>query len=153
MAPQSIEAINESASRTASNVSSTSSSLWHRISDWASENKTIVYTAAGVTFVATSAGILYYFSASSANSKGDHGARKSKNSKRKAKKEAEGVETRADQSKKQPSVELEEELPNVDESTVASLSDQVGSMILALTRMLTVSGTKGPCSEAKGGRQ
>jgi hypothetical protein len=37
-----------------------SSSLWNRISNWASENKAVVYTIAGVTLVATSAGVVYY---------------------------------------------------------------------------------------------
>ncbi len=36
------------------------SSLWDRISTWASENKAIVYTIAGVAIVVTGAGVAYY---------------------------------------------------------------------------------------------
>lgn len=39
-----------------------SSSLWDRITTWASEHKAAVYTIAGVTLVATGAGIYYYTS-------------------------------------------------------------------------------------------
>lgn len=37
-----------------------SSSLWDRVSSWASENKAAVYTIAGVAVVVTGAGIAYY---------------------------------------------------------------------------------------------
>lgn len=37
-----------------------SSSLWDRVSTWASENKAAVYTIAGVAVVVTGAGIVYY---------------------------------------------------------------------------------------------
>lgn len=37
-----------------------SSSLWDRVSSWASENKAAVYTIAGVAVVVTGAGIVYY---------------------------------------------------------------------------------------------
>lgn len=36
------------------------SSLWDRISNWASENKGLVYTIAGVAVVVTGAGVVYY---------------------------------------------------------------------------------------------
>jgi import receptor subunit TOM70 len=36
------------------------SSLWDRISTWASENKAVVYTIAGVAVVVTGAGVAYY---------------------------------------------------------------------------------------------
>jgi mitochondrial import receptor subunit TOM70 len=36
------------------------SSLWDRISSWASENKVAVYTIAGVAIVVTGAGVAYY---------------------------------------------------------------------------------------------
>jgi len=36
------------------------SSLWDRISTWASENKAVVYTVAGVAIVVTGAGVAYY---------------------------------------------------------------------------------------------
>lgn len=37
-----------------------SSSLWDRVSTWASDNKAVVYTVAGVAVVVTGAGIVYY---------------------------------------------------------------------------------------------
>lgn len=36
------------------------SSAWDRITTWASENKAVVYTIAGVAIVVTGAGIAYY---------------------------------------------------------------------------------------------
>jgi import receptor subunit TOM70 len=40
--------------------STPSSSLWDRITTWASENKAVVYTIAGVAVVVTGAGVAYY---------------------------------------------------------------------------------------------
>lgn len=40
--------------------SSPPSSVWDRISTWASENKAVVYTIAGVAVVVTGAGVAYY---------------------------------------------------------------------------------------------
>jgi import receptor subunit TOM70 len=37
-----------------------SSSVWDRISTWASENKAVVYTVAGIAIVVTGAGVAYY---------------------------------------------------------------------------------------------
>lgn len=42
-----------------------SSSLWDRISSWASENKGVVYTIAGITLVVTVGGVVYYVNDSS----------------------------------------------------------------------------------------
>lgn len=39
-----------------------SPSIWNRISTWASENKAVVYTIAGVVVVVTGAGAVYYLS-------------------------------------------------------------------------------------------
>lgn len=36
------------------------SSIWNRFTNWASENKALVYTIAGVAVVVTSAGVVYY---------------------------------------------------------------------------------------------
>lgn len=38
----------------------TSSSIWDRVSTWASDNKAVVYTIAGVAVVVTGAGVAYY---------------------------------------------------------------------------------------------
>lgn len=73
-------------------VDSTSSSLWDRISSWASENKALVYTIAGVTLVVTAAGVVYYTSEAKPAESGSSPAAKAKankKAKRKAKKEAE----------------------------------------------------------------
>ncbi|KLJ08198.1 hypothetical protein EMPG_09967 [Blastomyces silverae] len=105
-----------------------SSSVWDRISKWASENKAIVYTIAGVAVVVTSAGVVYYLSDSgrSAASAQPAEKRKSKKERRREKKKAEEekkaeVAAPTDPAKKKPE-EVPEELPEVDESTVDSLS-------------------------------
>jgi len=36
------------------------STFWDRVSTWASENKAVVYTIAGVAVVVTGAGVAYY---------------------------------------------------------------------------------------------
>jgi import receptor subunit TOM70 len=43
----------------------TDSNFWSRITTWASENKAIVYTIAGVAVVITGAGAVYYLNTSS----------------------------------------------------------------------------------------
>ena len=71
-----------------------SSSLWERVSNWASEHKAVVYTIAGVAVVATSAGLVYYYRDSGADPTGaEH--RPSKKERRKAKKDKEAAEKRA----------------------------------------------------------
>lgn len=40
--------------------STSSTSTWDRISNWASEHKAVVYTIAGVAIVVTGAGVAYY---------------------------------------------------------------------------------------------
>ena len=70
--------------------STSSTSFWDRVSTWASENKAVVYTIAGIAVVVTGAGAVYYFS----DSKKDLAdKRPSKKERRKAKKEALGKET------------------------------------------------------------
>ncbi len=68
-----------------------SSSLWDRLSTWASENKAIVYTIAGTAVVITGAGVVYYLSESRKTQKGPSVSgekRKSKKERRKEKKAA-----------------------------------------------------------------
>ncbi|KAI9714627.1 MAG: TOM (translocase of outer membrane) complex component [Chrysothrix sp. TS-e1954] len=138
-ARSSAEAASQNASNAAASVSSSTSSVWDRFSNWASENKAAVYTIAGVTLVVTGAGIYYYRS-----SAGDDEPRKSKKERRRAKKEAEGT-PKSDESstsgtsgalqrgvtkvfshlaQRAATVESEEELPQVDESMVETLSEQ-----------------------------
>ena len=64
-------------------ASGPSSSLWSRMTAWATENKAIVYTVAGVAVIVTGAGVVYYLSESSAD--GDR--RAGKREKRKARRE------------------------------------------------------------------
>lgn len=77
---------------------STSPGLWDRLSQWASENKAIVYTVGAVAVVVTGAGVVYYLSDSRDAARRDERElgladekKKSKKDRRKAKKQvAEG---------------------------------------------------------------
>lgn len=66
-----------------------SSSLWDRMSIWASENKAVAYTIAGTVVVVTGAGVVYYLSESSKKTSVSTEKRKSKKERRKEKKQAE----------------------------------------------------------------
>ena len=70
-----------------------SPSLWEKISTWASENKAVVYTIAGVAVVVTGAGVVYYLSDLRKDLQTDpvtgEKKRASKKERRKAKKEKE----------------------------------------------------------------
>lgn len=68
------------------------SSAWERFSNWASENKALVYTIAGIAVVVTSAGVVYYLSDASHPAEGatvPAEKRKSKKDRRKEKKKTE----------------------------------------------------------------
>lgn len=70
---------------------SSSSSLWDRLTTWASEHKVVVYTVAGTAVVVTGAGVVYYLSTSKKTSGGasiSTEKRKSKKERRKEKKAA-----------------------------------------------------------------
>ena len=91
------EHVSKHASNTNLGISSLSSdtaslTLWERLSIWASENKAVVYTIAGVAVVASGAGVAYYISESRKGPQ-DAGAeekkRLSKKERRKAKQEKE----------------------------------------------------------------
>ena len=93
----SAERVSKPASNTNLGISSLSSdtsslTLWERLSIWASENKAVVYTIAGVAVVASGAGVAYYISESRKGPQ-DAGAeekkRLSKKERRKAKQEKE----------------------------------------------------------------
>lgn len=75
---------------------SSTSSVWDRISTWASENKALVYTIAGVAVVVTSAGVVYYLS----ESKGQGQASAPSGEKRKSKKERRKEKKKAEEEKK-----------------------------------------------------
>jgi import receptor subunit TOM70 len=111
-----------------------SSSLWDRLTTWASENKGVVYTIAGVTLVVGAGGAIYYMSS---DSRQDASAtagnkRKKQRDRKRAKERDEKSKTapeaaQAPSSEKKASVETstETELPDVDENSVAALSDEV----------------------------
>ncbi|KAK7215403.1 hypothetical protein V2G26_003406 [Clonostachys chloroleuca] len=103
-----------------------SSSVWDRISSWASENKAVVYTIAGVVVAVTGAGAVYYLTSDSA--KNDASPKLSKKERRKRKeaerKAAEAKEAPSASQSKSASVETESELPEVDENSVLSLTQE-----------------------------
>lgn len=138
-----------------SSLSSEPSSLpvWDRLTTWASENKAVVYTAAGVAVVISGAGVAYYLSDSRKNAVAAEKKRLSKKERRKAKHdkdekrsqpEAKTVSGQPTDSmtlacllgfyahkfaaqSKAPTVESDplEGLPQIDESTVETISEQV----------------------------
>jgi mitochondrial import receptor subunit TOM70 len=70
--------------------SSTSSSLWDRLSNWVADNKAVVYTVGAVAIVVTGAGVVYYLSGSNRgldNGSPSEEKRKSKKDRRKARKQ------------------------------------------------------------------
>lgn len=72
--------------------------LWDRLSTWASENKAVVYTIAGVAVVISGAGVVYYLSDSRRGAKdspAEQEKKPSKKAKRKAKKEKSQSEAKA----------------------------------------------------------
>lgn len=111
------------------------SSLWDRLSNWASENKGVVYTIAGVTLVVGAGGAIYYFSSDSRqDASATAGNKRKKQRDRKRAKEREEKKGVAPEEASAPTTEpkkasvaatTEDELPDVDESSVAALSDEV----------------------------
>ncbi|KAK0384944.1 hypothetical protein NLU13_7423 [Sarocladium strictum] len=106
-----------------------SSGLWDRLTSWASENKAVVYTIAGVAVVVTGAGVVYYLNGDS-TSRSDTSPKLSKKERRKRKeaerKAAESKQTPSQGASQPPgaSVQSETELPEIDEATVATLTQQ-----------------------------
>ncbi|KAK8098264.1 TOM (translocase of outer membrane) complex component [Apiospora kogelbergensis] len=106
-------------------------SVWERITNWASENKTLVYTIAGATLVVTSAGVVYYLSNDSVKAQIDttqavqEGAPEKKEQERQTDGEKKPESQPADASSKQPkpaTVEGADELPVITEDMVESLT-------------------------------
>ena len=108
-------------------------SLWEKLGSWASENKTVVYTVAGVVIVGSGVGAVYYLSGP--KDAGIQDKKLSKSQRRKAKKEKERAPApqqtqstpQTPQTPKTPTVQEDplEGLPQIDEATVGSLSDEV----------------------------
>ena len=83
--------------------------LWDRISLWASKNKAVIYTIAGVAVVISGAGVVYYLSDSRKSAKvevSEDIKKASKKERRRAKKEKE-----REQEQERKDVELTSELP------------------------------------------
>ncbi|KJZ78638.1 Mitochondrial import receptor subunit tom-70 [Hirsutella minnesotensis 3608] len=103
------------------------SSTWDRITSWVSENKAVVYTIAGVAVVVTGAGVVYYLNSES-NLKADSSPKLSKKERRKRKeaerKAAETKETPSPPPSQPAPVQVEAELPEIDETSVASLTQE-----------------------------
>jgi len=107
------------------------SSLWDRISTWASEHKGVVYTVAGLTLVVSAGGVIYYLSddRKGSSSQAASSKRKNKRDRKKAKERAEKEAVKEQESKPEPksasvAPAVEDELPEVDETTVGSLSEE-----------------------------
>ncbi|RYP30453.1 hypothetical protein DL767_006264 [Monosporascus sp. MG133] len=106
-----------------------SPSVWDRITNWASENKAIVYTIAGVAVVFTGAGVVYYLNSDS-TLKASAEPRLSKKERRKrkdAERQAEAQRAAApspDSKQKAATVESVDELPEIDENTVTTFTDE-----------------------------
>ncbi|KAG9239636.1 hypothetical protein BJ875DRAFT_531595 [Amylocarpus encephaloides] len=104
------------------------SSVWDRISTWASENKAVVYTIAGVAVVVTGAGVVYYLNDSTPTPVRDTPKKASKREKRRKKDEekkpADLEKGTTEPKPKTPTVEVADELPEIDETTVGNLSEQ-----------------------------
>ncbi|KAF2790873.1 mitochondrial precursor protein [Melanomma pulvis-pyrius CBS 109.77] len=106
------------------------SSLWDRISTWASEHKGAVYTIAGLTLVVGAGGAIYYLTDNkNASAPGSAAAtkRKNKRDRKKAKERAEKEAAVKDETKVEPqkasvTAASEDELPEIDEKTVGTLS-------------------------------
>ncbi|OXV10089.1 hypothetical protein Egran_02147 [Elaphomyces granulatus] len=131
-------------------ASPSSSSIWERFSKWASENKALVYTIAGVAVVVTSAGVVYYLSDASHPAEGatvSTEKRKSKKERRKEKKKAEDEKKAKEEKTASAPVEPanttpeepSEELPDVDEDSVGKLSEETRKLYAA---KLKVAGNK-----------
>jgi import receptor subunit TOM70 len=111
------------------------SSLWDRLSNWASENKGVVYTIAGVTLVVGAGGAIYYFSSDSRqDGSATAGNKRKKQRDRKRAKERSDKPSASPEQASAPATEAkkasvtettEAELPEVDENSVAALSDEV----------------------------
>ncbi|KAK5075271.1 TOM (translocase of outer membrane) complex component [Lithohypha guttulata] len=117
------------------------SSLWDRVSTWVSENRAVAYTIAGTVVVVTAGGVVYYLSHSpEKNLEAQNHAKKSKKERRKEKKEQQEAASREQpesgvklideeaaigvQAPKPATVEAEDEVPEITESTVEAFSPE-----------------------------
>ncbi|KAI1810457.1 mitochondrial precursor protein [Poronia punctata] len=102
-------------------------SLWDRLSNWASENKALVYTIAGVAVVVTGAGVVYYLNGDDKPKAGTQPklSKKERRKKKEAERQVETGEKKPSTPPEQPkpaTVESADDIPQIDEATVAALS-------------------------------
>ncbi|KAH8160375.1 hypothetical protein CIB48_g7872 [Xylaria polymorpha] len=98
------------------------SSVWDRLTNWTSENKTLVYTIAGVAVVATGAGVVYYLNDAPNGSAQPKLSKKERRKKKEADRQAEAGEKSVTAKPEQPkaaAVESVDEFPDIDEDTAA----------------------------------
>ena len=108
--------------------------FWSRLSSWASEHKGVVYTIAGVTLVVGAGGAIYYFNSgdSDASTPGTAANKRRKQRERRREREraanageGKGKEEPATEPKKASvSGSADDELPEVDESSVGALAEE-----------------------------
>lgn len=104
--------------------------LWDRVTLWASENKAVVYTIAGVAVVVTGVGVAYYLSDSGSQTSSAEKKKSHKKSKRRTKEDSDKQQSDSNQGEKPkppaPTVEADplEGVPEIDESSVQNLSEQ-----------------------------
>jgi import receptor subunit TOM70 len=113
-------------------TSTTSDSLWDRISNWAAENKAVVYTIAGVTLVVTGAGVYYYLSTDKSQQQAPSTSAKKKSKNRKKTKKDDDSASKSDASSKLDSRaasvtsgDLPVDLNELTEDVIESMSEQV----------------------------
>ncbi|KAI1327324.1 mitochondrial precursor protein [Xylariaceae sp. FL0255] len=106
------------------------SSVWDRLTNWASENKALVYTIAGVAVVVTGAGVVYYLNGESKPEQ-PRLSKKERRKQKEAERQAAAAEksksvapTEAESKPKPAAVEDPDEVPEVDESTVGNLTPE-----------------------------
>jgi hypothetical protein len=125
------------------------SGLWDRLTNWAAENKGVVYTIAGVTLVVGAGGAIYYMSSDSRQDGASAGNKRKKQRDRKRAKERDSEKKPVLEEAKAPSSKpekasvaptTEDELPEVDESSVAALSDEVRLSMISRCEGCFISG-------------
>ncbi|KAI0179168.1 mitochondrial outer membrane 72K protein [Hypoxylon sp. FL1284] len=103
------------------------SSVWDRFTNWASENKALVYTIAGVAVVVTSAGVVFYLNNDSKPKQAAQPklSKKERRKRKDAERQAEASKSApAGEQPKAPTVEPADELPEINETTVATFTDE-----------------------------
>ncbi|KAF3931971.1 hypothetical protein ABW20_dc0102389 [Dactylellina cionopaga] len=137
-----MSAILPSTTATATIPVDASSSLWSRISSWVADNKAVAYTVGAVVIVVTGAGVVYYYNSQQGHVKkigevpspesptverADGSVRKKKKKAKKAKKddaEKAGDGDASRQAPPVPTIEVEDELPEITEDSVVQFTTE-----------------------------